>query len=443
MREVDHQLTEASPVAASPISGTERFASLDTLRGVAILGILVMNIYAFAMPFAAYSNPMAMGGTDYRNIAIWFFTHIFFDQKFLSIFAMLFGAGVVLIADHAEQRGVESVRLHYRRQLILLVLGALHAYLLWVGDILFAYAAVGMVVYPFRKLMPRMLIIIACLMLPITFAAMHGFSYVIEDMQVKAADYQARVAAGETLDEKQKKILERWDASRGFMAPEPEDLQVDIQAYRSGYPEIILYRAPVVLSMQQGMLLLFSWRIAALMFIGMALMKLGILSGRRPVNFYRRLTFAAYGLGLPLAVFSGFNLFVHDFDPIFAARYGMAANYFGSILVALGHIGSVMLVLKAGLWQRLMDRFAAVGRMALTNYLMHSLILTTVFYGYGLGLYAQLSRTSQMGLVIVVIAIQLLLSPWWLGRYRFGPVEWLSRSLTYWRRQPMRREIVI
>lgn len=102
-----------------------------------------------------------------------------------------------------------------------------------------------------------------------------------------------------------------------------------------------------------------------------------------------------------------------------------------------------MLVLKAGLWQRLMDRFAAVGRMALTNYLMHSLILTTVFYGYGLGLYAQLSRTSQMGLVIVVIAIQLLLSPWWLGRYRFGPVEWLSRSLTYWRRQPMRREIVI
>jgi uncharacterized protein len=142
---------------------------------------------------------------------------------------------------------------------------------------------------------------------------------------------------------------------------------------------------------------------------------------------------------LPLTAYSAIDLHAHDFDPLYAFAYGWAPNYVGSLVVALGHIGLVMLLIKTGFVQSLLQRFAAVGRMALTNYLMHSVILTTVFYGYGLGLYGDVARFSQMGFVVAVIALQLVLSPWWLARYRFGPVEWLWRSLTYWQRQPMTR----
>jgi uncharacterized protein len=272
---------------------------------------------------------------------------------------------------------------------------------------------------------------------------MHSFSYAIEDLQTKAQNYEALVGAGETLSEAQQKQLERWYSSRSFMAPEAEDMQVDISAYQGSYAEILAYRAPVVIGMQQGMLLLFSWRIGALMLIGMALMKLGVVSGQRSAGFYKMLMFAGYGLGLPVTMFSGVNLYMNEFDPVYVARYGMAANYFASIFVALGHTGLVMLVIKSGLWRPLTERFAAVGRMALTNYLMHSVLLTTMFYGYGFGLYGQLPRISLMGLVVIVIGLQLQLSSWWLRQYRFGPVEWLLRSVTYWRWQPLRREIFV
>jgi uncharacterized protein len=182
------------------------------------------------------------------------------------------------------------------------------------------------------------------------------------------------------------------------------------------------------------------WRVGALMLIGMALMKLGVFSGERSVSFYRKMMLAGYLIGVPLTIFSAIDMYAHQFEPLYVMRIGGIANYWGSLIVACGHIGLVMLVVRAGALQRLMARFAAVGRMALTNYLMHSVILTTVFYGYGLGLYGSIPRFWQMGFVIGVIGVQLLLSPWWLDRYRFGPVEWLWRSLTYWKRQPFRHQ---
>jgi uncharacterized protein len=175
------------------------------------------------------------------------------------------------------------------------------------------------------------------------------------------------------------------------------------------------------------------------MLLGMALMKLGVLSAERSMRFYRRMTLIGYGAGLPLAILSAVILDAHLFDPLFVSRYGGIPNYFGSILVAFGHIGAVMLMVKSGALQAVVDRFAAVGRMALTNYLTHSLVMTSLFYGYGLGLYGDVPRIGQQGFVAVVIGLQLFLSPWWLRYFRFGPAEWLWRSLTYGQRQPMRR----
>ena len=427
------------PVHGSPVTAAERFASLDMLRGVAILGILVMNIYAFAMPFSAYTNPLLMGGTDALNMGIWFFTHILFDQKFLSIFAMMFGAGLVLMTGRAEVKGAKPAPIYFRRQFWLVLLGAVHGYLIWFGDILFAYALIGMMVYLFRKRTPRTLIIVACLLISVTPLINYGMSFYMTDLKQQAEEYAAAEVAGETLSDEQQEIVATWEESRAFMAPTAEDTQKDLEVHLGGYADILAHRVPLVASMQFFMIFIFGiWRVGALMLIGMALMKLGVFTGERDASFYRRLMIAGYVLGVPLTVFSAANLFAHDFDGLYNLRVGQLPNYVGSVLVALGHIGLVMLIAKQGFMQRLMSRFASVGRMALTNYLMHSVILTTVFYGYGLGLYGDLPRSWQMVFVIAVIGLQLALSPWWLSRFRFGPVEWLWRSLTYWERQPMR-----
>lgn len=424
---------------AGPVTAAERFASIDRLRGVAILGILVMNIYAFAMPFAAYVNPLRMGGTEIYNLGTWFVTHVFFDQKFMSIFAMLFGAGTVLMSERAESRGARPTRIYYRRQFWLVIIGALHAYLLWVGDILFAYALIGMLVYPLRRKSPRTLIIIACLALPIPLLFNFGNAYQTEQIMQEVAGIEALRAEGQEADEEQLELLEQWEQTRTFMFPTDEDLRNDVEAYRGSYPGIVVHRAPTVAMIQFFMVVIFGiWRIGALMLIGMALMKLKVFTAERSAEYYRRLMLAGYLCGLPLTLFSAVDLYGHDFDQLYAMRLGGIANYIGSILVALGHIGLVMWLTKTDALGSLLDRFAAVGRMALTNYLSHSLILTTVFYGYGLGLYGDVPRAAQMLFVVAVVVMQLWWSPWWLARFRFGPVEWLWRSLTYWKRQPMR-----
>lgn len=424
---------------AGPVTGAERIASLDTLRGVAVLGILVMNIYFFAMPLMAYGNPLAMGGTELHNLGTWFVTHTLFDQKFMGIFAMLFGAGLVLMSRRAAERAVPFGRIYLRRQFWLLLIGMIHAYLIWSGDILFGYAAVGIAVYVLRNAKSRTLFIAAFLLMSVTAIGMHGLSYMMEDLRNKAAEYTELQSSGEELDEEQRRLVEQWEQTRVYLAPGDEEKQRDLEAHHGSYADVLEFRVPQVIGIQQGVLMFYGWRIAGLMCLGMALMKLGILSAEKPASFYRRLMLFGYGLGLPLTVYSGLDLYAHSFEPFYTMRYGMLANYIGSIIVALGHIGLVILVLKTGFVRGLMARFAAVGRMALSNYLLHSIILTTVFYGYGLGLYGKVPRFWQMGFVVAVVGLQLLLSPWWLARYRFGPVEWLWRSLTYWQRQPMRR----
>ena len=425
---------------ARPVTGAERLVSLDTLRGVAVLGILVMNVYAFAMPLAAYYNPLIMGGTDALNMGTWFFTHLFFDQKFMSIFSMLYGAGIVMMMNRADERGAAFTPVFYRRSAWLIVLGLLHGYFIWFGDILFHYALMGMVVFLFRKASPRALITIACFLLPVTLLINYGSSFYIEELQADVAAIEELQSQGAELDDEQREKLEAWEEIRPVFAPGAEDIQAEVTAYKGTYVETLAHRAPFVAFMQLNLTLVFVvWRVGGLMLIGMALMKLGVLSGERSTGFYRKMALAGYGAGLPLAVLSAVLLDAHQFDPLYVARYGGIPNYFGSILVAFGHIAAVMLVVKSGAVQAAVRRFAAVGRMALSNYLTHSLVMTSLFYGYGMDLYAEVPRVWQQAFVVVLISVQLMLSPWWLRHFRFGPAEWLWRSLTYGQRQPMRR----
>ena len=426
---------------ASPITGGERLVAIDTLRGVAVLGILVMNIYAFAMPFPAYGNPLLMGGTDWYNLAIWFFTHLFFDLKFMAIFSMLFGAGIIIMWERAEARGAGFGRLHYRRQLLLLLFGAMHGYLLWAGDILFHYALTGMLIVGLRKRSPRALITIAVLLLPISLIMMAAAGNFVEGIRDQAVAIAELEAAGESLSDEQIEAREQWADIRLGIAPTPEDLAAEVAAYQGNYSDIFVHRAPDTFSNQiDGYIAFMLWRVSGLMLIGMALMKLGIISGQRDGAFYRRMLAFGYGVGLPLVGLGTVMQYRAEWDAFYVFRIGMAPNYVGSIFVALGHIAAVMLIVKSGALQGLMTKFTAVGRMAFTNYLMHSVVMTTIFYGYGFGLFGQVERSAQMGIVVAMLAVQLWLSPIWLRHYRFGPAEWLWRSLTYGRMQPMRRD---
>ncbi|ANO52458.1 DUF418 domain-containing protein [Woeseia oceani] len=422
-----------------PVTLAERFGTIDTLRGVAVLGILIMNIYGFAMPFAAYSNPLVMGGMEWYNIGTWFATHVIADQKFMTIFSMLFGAGIVLMWERARARDAKFGRIYYRRMFWLLVIGLIHGYLIWFGDILFHYALMGMLIYPMRKLQARTLIIVACLLLPVALLLNHGGYIYLSDLQSRTANITALQQAGETISEEQQASLDEWAEIGAFLEPSDETLQEDLDAYLGTYGDAVKHRAPILQAMQINMTIWFAvWRIGALMLIGMALMKLGVFSGSRTPGFYTRLMLIGYGIGLPLSIYSAMDLHAHDFSGLYMMQRGGIANYIGSILVALGHIGLVIGIVKKGALRNLSARFAAVGRMAFSNYLMHSIVMTTIFYGHGLGLYGSVPRAAQMLFVAGMLGLQLLLSPWWLARYRFGPAEWLWRSLTYWQRQPMK-----
>jgi len=425
--------------AAGPVSASERFESLDLLRGVAILGILVMNIYAFAMPFAAYFNPYRMGGDEPWNLATWAVTHVFFDQKFMAIFSMLFGAGIVLMMNRAESRDAAFRPVFFRRQVWLLCIGLGHLVLLWFGDILTFYAIVGMLVYLLRNQPARRLIVVACLMLPVPLFLNYGFSFYLEDLAERTPAIEAIVAEGGELSAEDEALLDQWEASRQFFAPTPEDIEREVAAHTGSYREALRYRVEHSLpSLVPALPFFVLWRVGGLMLLGMALMKAGVLTGQRTITFYRRLMLTGYGIGLPLTVFSAWAFFAHGFDAIYGMRWGGIPNYIGSVFVALGHVGLVLLAAKSGFVPALAARFRAVGRMALTNYLMQSVVMTSLFYGYGLGLYGDVPRFAQMLFVAGLVTVQLVASPWWLARFRFGPAEWLWRSLTYGRLQPMR-----
>lgn len=425
---------------AGPVSRAERLVALDVLRGVAVLGILVMNIYAFAMPFAAYANPLAWGGTEPLNVTTWIVTHVMFDQKFMSIFSILFGAGIVLMNERSLQKAAPFGRIFYRRQFWLLVIGLLHAYLVWFGDILFFYAIIGVLAYALRNMAPQTLVVVACFMLLIAPLLSFGGGSYLEDLKARAEQLQEQQLDGAELTDAELAAVEEWSEMRSFILPGEDEIAAEVAAYTGTWLDGFVHRASFVASFQiNGLLYYVLWRVGGLMLIGMALMKVGVLSGRRDLSFYRRLMVAAYLIGLPITAWGAFNAGAYGYDPLYMFRTGNVYNYVGSIVVAFGHIGLIMLVVTSGWFKSTLKRVAAVGQMALTNYLMQSVVMTALFYGWGLGLYGTVPRFWQMTFVAGLIGGQLLLSPWWLARFRFGPAEWLWRSLTYMQRQPMRR----
>lgn len=414
MEQVTRPVAEV-PVSPKPVSQSERIGSLDLLRGIAVLGILVMNIQSFSMPDPAYFNPTVWGDFSGVNFGVWAFSHLFTELKFLSLFSMLFGAGIVLLCTRLEERGMRPARIHYRRILFLFLFGLMHAYLLWIGDILVWYSLSGVVAYLFWRVRPGWLAFWAIAVLGFGALLYAFFQWSIQFWPQEALQNNAQ-----------------------WWSPPADVIQHRVEVYRSDWLTQMSERVPTAIAMHTFIYLVYGlWRSLGMMLAGMALMKWGVLSNARSRGFYVKLAVIGLLVGLPITAWGMWENYSHNWAMEYSQFGGHLFVYWGAVAVALGYIGLAMLWFGSGLMSGFKKALSRVGRTAFSCYILQTLICTTLFYGHGFGLYGQVPRWGQLLIVVGVWIVVILFANLWLNRFRYGPLEWLWRTLTYGKRQPM------
>jgi uncharacterized protein len=399
--------TVISRPIVGPVLGQERIEPIDILRGVAILGILIVNMGLFSMP-----EGVAVDGIAQRLI------YFFAQEKFKALFSFLFGLGLAVQMMRAKARRARFLPLYARRLFVLFLIGVAHFLLLWDGDILHDYAENGFVLLLFRRLSPRTLLVWVGI-----FLAIPMFFYGLTTYY----SITSRVSAP----------LKSW-ISREAESVDQETIVETGRVYsRGSYGEMVALRArelpgDMTPDIDDAYVL--------------ALFLLGLYAGRRRIfhdipahlPFIRRVQ--RWGLAIGVAGNAAFAV-GGAFDPAPGSvmqNLGRLCLVLGAPAMMLFYASTIILVTQREKWRRRLAPLAAVGRTALSNYLLQSLVCTTIFYSYGLALFGKVSPAIGLLLTLGIVFIQVPLSVWWLRRFQFGPIEWLWRSLTYWRRQPMR-----
>lgn len=423
--------------AASPAGPRERITALDTVRGFAVLGILIMNIWSFAGPQAFFDYPLAVADWPGAPVGTWAVMHTLFEGSQRAIFSLLFGAGMLLMTGRLDEHaaGISSARVYYRRLVFLMLFGLFDMLvLLWPGDILLIYALVGLLLYPLRNLRPRTLVALAVLV----FAA-HNFLH-YADLQTTAAqqlEFAPEYGGAPPGDDADAATLERfadWQSTYDRARPDidTDEVRESIRlTARGDVVEFALDRAitSLVLFIVLGLKFMFLDALG-MMLLGMALLRTGFLTLQLPVRVYWLALAAGYGIGIPLAAWETATLLASDFDPRVSAQF-MLQYDLRRLLVGLGHLSLVLLCCRYFPASRLGAWLAAVGRMALTNYLLQTVICTLIFTTLGLGWYGRFTGYYLYFVVFAVWLALLVFSSWWLSRHAQGPAERLWRRLTY------------
>ena len=399
------------------MSAMPRIAALDVLRGAAVLGILVANLPGFALPRAAYFSPLAWGGTGTAQVAAWAVTFILVEGKLRALFALLFGASLLLVVRRAEAAGANAVAVHLRRMATLFVIGCAHLYLLWWGDILTQYALIGTVALAFAWLPARLLLLGGAAALAL--AVLDGAELALA---AQAAAPQATPAqAGD------------WAALSGVFGVPPRSAMLEeIAIARGPWAEAVAWRWTHLASPLRA-----AWHEGAetlgYMLLGMAGLRSGFLTGDWSARAYRRVALATLTVTLPLHALIAFATWRAGFD-LRAVTLASAVLAPALRPFAVAGYAALLLLVRGGAARWL----AASGRMALTNYLATSLILCALFDGWGLAQFARWDRAALYWLVPPLWTAMLLGSRWWLARFGYGPAEWLWRSLARGAPQPLR-----
>ena len=442
-------LVPSEPPVASPVPEASRNKLIDALRGMALLGILMMNIPVFALP-NYYSESFK---TDPTNINFWFeeIVSVLFEGKMRALFGMIFGAGVVLFVSKKEQAGRSVTGLFYRRMMWMVLFGLVHAHLvLWLGDILYLYGFCGMIVYLCRNIRPKYLAMVVPLVALLDFSANTLIYQYVRHLRIDYVDATRAVTAGEPLTGEQQKALEEWRDLEKTFIPNRDDVIENTRKMKSDYPTVASYVRKLAFEIQTKFLIFSLWDSIALMLLGIALYRWGFITGEWSDRSYRKVMLIGYGLGIPLVCYTSHHNFVNNPNMEAAMRrmetepiswIGLIYP-FQRILLVMAHVSLFVLVYKSGRARGLFARLEAVGQMAFTNYIMHSVICSLFFFGYGLNYYGELQYYQLFFVVGAIWILQLIVSPLWLRFFRFGPLEWLWRCLTYWKIQPIRRQAI-
>lgn len=389
----------------APVTEQSRIKSLDVMRGFAVLGILIVNAAFFAAPWQTSQNPLLEPlAVDQASLWSWFLMHVFFEFKCITLFSLLFGASIYLVGG--ERSDKERGAILRRRLFWLLIFGLIHATLIWFGDILVTYALTGFLVMLARSWKAPTLFIVGAILVAFSVFTQASFGLFYEYMPREAVD---QVYA---------------------MMWAPSDIEETIAAFRGNIAQVTIENATTwsefIISAIIGLVI----RTAGVMMIGMALFKTGFLSGRAPGWVYG-LALAFGAAALAVIGYQAWLNWLAQFDFTHMMTRGTITNAGLSIFVSIGYAALFVVLVKAGA-RFLTEPLAAVGRMAFTNYISQSIIMTTIFWGgRGFGLFGEVDRPTLTAIVFGVWALQLIWSPLWLSRFSMGPLEWIWRRLSY------------
>ncbi|KZL14076.1 DUF418 domain-containing protein [Pseudovibrio sp. Ad26] len=389
----------------------ERIPSLDILRGFAILGILIINITGYGLPYYTTTDTSYWQEMDSLNYWTWYGAFLLFGQKFLSLLSMLFGAGIIIFAYKAEHSGRNALNMHLTRMFWLGLLGFFHGIFFWYGDILLVYAMMAVVLWTFTRRKAKTLIVwsIVLLCLPSIFYICLANLPALFSPADKASFLEMYKESQQSLSSANQQDL---SALTGSFSERTAKL-------RETYFSLLIYEGP-----------LFSyWKVASTMLLGMALLKTGFLSGHWSTRKYLLILLIALPSGLSLDL-----LWVAEIinkEPVAYSSSMLSLIYilWASTFSALGYAALLIILIKSALLQKTMRILAIAGKLALTNYIAQSVIATTLFYH--LRLLGQYDYVELLGFVIMIWVIQITLSTYWLQRYHLGPLEWVWRCLTY------------
>lgn len=430
---------------SAPLRQNERIQLIDAVRGIALLGILLMNITAQSQAHFFYDRMDPRQSITGLNFLAWGGETLFFEGTMRGLFSILFGAGTILLLTRLTKKmnGLEPADIFYRRLLWLLIFGVINAFIfLWPGDILYPYALCGLILFPFRNLSPKNLLWIA-----FAFLAIGTYRENSDLYHQKKVINKGQVA--ETLDAKKVKLTDQQQEDLGkyktfkekstaagiLKAAQEEEKKIKGQSYFS----IFRYYLDINMMIESTVFYQsYWWDIFLFLFIGMALYKSGYLTGKGSSFLYASVAVVGISVGLLINYLYLRQQYQLRFDNFqFAQKWKFSYYEIRRVFQTVGYLSLLILLYKTIPFRKILNVFAPVGQMAFTNYLTQSIITSLIFYGFGL--FAKLQRYEIYYVVAAIWLFQIITSHLWLRYFKFGPFEWVWRSLTYLKKQPMKR----
>ena len=409
------------------MSASQRYLELDALRGFAVMGILAINIAAFAQPEMAFVTPLVSSHASGLDLGSWAANFILFDGKMRGLFSLLFGASTALIIERAIASGQSPAKVHFSRMFWLAIFGLFHFFFLWVGDILFLYAGSGCALFLFRDWSAERLIkwgvivyVLGAIMLITSLASMLTL-------------LQKAGQAHPPQD-----LLEQISGIYAELGTLPADVAAETARLQGGFSGILNDKLFEQWSTPLENLMLGPIETIPLMMIGMGLYKNGFILGQEDRATYRSIAYWMMAVSLPIFIGLAAVAYAQDFNTIWMMNITQAWSVLPRLLMIIGYVALLILITQHFRNSVTLQRVAAAGRAAFSNYLGTSILMTFIFYGWGLGYFERFGRFELQLFVLGAWALMLLWSRPWLIRFRYGPLEWLWRSLAKGQAQVMR-----